>query len=132
MATRGVFQLQKLWMFYCEHGGSSRAVREYVGAGKLVEWAHEHPTVEIILKPRNGKHPYVQGEYRTEAVPHQICIKNSTPNDIQAVLDKLFNRSGRKIKKLVQPVVTQTQSVQGVWTPMLDLRNKSFPVKFVE
>ena len=132
MATRGVFQLQKLWVFYCEHGGSSKAVREYLGAGKLVEWATEHPHVDIILKPRNGKHPYVRGIYKTQATAHQVCIRNSTPEEIGQVMDKLHNRSGRKIKKLVKPVVTQTQSVQGVWTPMLDLRNKPFPVRFVE
>ncbi|CAB9523203.1 39S ribosomal protein L43, mitochondrial [Seminavis robusta] len=132
MATRGVFQLQKLRMFYCEHGGSSRAVRDYLGEGGLVEWARNHPTVEIILKPRNGKHPYVLGEYKTQAATHQICIKNSTPQDIQQVLDKLHNRSGRKIKKMVNPVVTPTPSIQGVWTPMLDLQNTTFPVRFVD
>ena len=132
MATRGVFQLKKLRLFYCEHGGSSRAIRDFLGSGKMIDWANEHPHVEIVVQIRNGKHPYVKSEYLTQAASHQICVKNSTPKYIEEVLDKMNNRSGRKIKKLVKPVYTATPSIQGVWTPMLDLRHRTFPVRFVE
>ena len=131
MATRGVFQLQKLRLYYCEHGGSSRAIRDYLASGALVDWAREHPHVEIVVQLRNGKHPYIRGEYKTQAATHQICVKNSTPKYIAEVLEKMHNRSGRKIKKLVKPVYTATPSIQGVWTPMLDLRNTPFSIKFV-
>ena len=132
MATRGVFQLQKLKLYYCEHGGSSRAVRDYLASGRIVDWARDHPHVDIQVRLRNGKHPFVEAEYKTQAAAHQICVKNSTPKDIAQTLDKLHNRSGRKIKKLSKPIYTATPSIQGVWTPMLDLRNKTFPIKFVE
>ena len=92
----------------------------------------EHPHVEIEVRIRNGKHPYVQGDYKTQTAAHQICIKNQSPKEIVRVFDKLHNRTGRKIKSLKKPVYTATPSIQGVWTPMLDLRKKSFPVRFVE
>ena len=132
MATRGVFQLQKLRLYYCEIGGSSRAMRDYLGSGKLVDWATNHPHVEIIVQPRNGHHPYIRAAYKTQASTHQICVKNSTESYIAEVVDKLHNRSGRKIKRLVKPVATATPSIQGVWTPMLDLRNKPFSIRFVD
>ena len=132
MATRGVFQLQKLRLYYCEHGGSSRAMRDFLGSGKLVDWATDHPHVEIIVQPRNGNHPYIRAAYRTQAATHQICVKNSTEEKIMDTVDKLHNRSGRKIKKMVKPVVTATPSIQGIWTPMLNLRDKPSSIRFVE
>ena len=38
MATRGVTQLQKLTLKYCEYGGSSRAMRDYIANGQLAAW----------------------------------------------------------------------------------------------
>jgi large subunit ribosomal protein L43 len=125
MATRGVFQLQKLTVFYCEVGGSSIAIREFLASGKLHEWARDRPHLPIEVRVRNGHHPYAKGDYLNSPSEtlHQICIKSNKAliPDIPGVLNKLYNRSGRKIKKLTVPIVTQTPSVQGIWTPNLNL-----------
>mmetsp|Transcript_107433 Transcript_107433/g.219229 ORF Transcript_107433/g.219229 Transcript_107433/m.219229 type:complete len:196 (+) Transcript_107433:90-677(+) len=90
MATRGVFQCQRLTLRYCEHGGSSRAVREYLASGRLLEWASERPTVDIRVKVANGKHPNLRADYLTSSVSnksamngirskpviHQVCLKS--------------------------------------------------------
>lgn len=125
MATRGVFQLQKLTLSYCEHGGSSRVIRDFLSSGNLLDWAKERPHIQIRVKVRNGNHPNIQADYLTnvdESI-HQICVKSSkvTTPDIPAVLNQLYNRSGRKITKLTKPIYTDTPSVQGVWTPALNL-----------
>jgi len=44
----------------------------------------------------------------------------------------LNNSSGRKIKKVGAPVKTLTPSVQGVWTPYLDIAGQKFDIKIVE
>ena len=175
MATRGVFQCKQLTIRYCEHGGSSRAVREYLASGRLLDWAAERPTVNIKVKVRNGKHPNLQADYVTQSVSnksamngikskpviHQVCLKSKgiteaeqhlrrlpshkrvndeatkRPGDkdgdeqnqheahwkhpVEAALNKLYNRSGRKLTKFTKAVYTDTPSVQGVWTPSLDL-----------
>ena len=195
MATRGVFQLQKLNVNYCEHGGSSRMLREFIASGRLSKWASAHPhgewttpsrclaegssvyfddarlvamaaivtrggqseiavvyqqhaaydcsehaytetstfvfvfrypmmrAVEILVTPRNGNHPYIQGNYKTcSTIRHQVSVKNyQTPKEIQDVLDMLHSRSGRKITKITTPVLTDTPSIQGIWTPFLSL-----------
>lgn len=125
MATRGVFQLQKLTLSYCEHGGSSKAVRDYLASGKLMQWAKDRPSLEIRINVRNGKHPNVKADYltSTNGSIHQICLKSNyahSPN-VEGIFNQLYNRSGRKIKKLTKPVYSQTPSVQGVWTPALNL-----------
>lgn len=123
MATRGAFQLKKLTLHYCEIGGSSRSMRDYLSNGKLVEWCKRKPHVEIAVVPRNGHHPFVHAEYHTKNKRiHQICVKNvESWKEVEKVMESLSNRSGRKISKLTKPVLTDTPSIQGVWTPFLDL-----------
>ncbi|KAL7429574.1 hypothetical protein ACHAXM_001769 [Skeletonema potamos] len=139
MATRGIQQLQKLRIRYCEHGGSSSAIRQYLqqsphtSENHLINFATAHPSIQIIVKPRNGHHPYIQGEYLT-GQSKQICVKNTTQGRIKEVMSMLVNTSGRKITRLGGLAVRgDCVSVQGVWTPMLNLEGgKSFEVKIVE
>mmetsp|Transcript_18174 Transcript_18174/g.25858 ORF Transcript_18174/g.25858 Transcript_18174/m.25858 type:complete len:132 (-) Transcript_18174:139-534(-) len=130
MATRGVKQLQELSVRYCEHGGSSSMIREFISSGRIVHFARENPTVTIIVKPRNGHHPFIKGHYLT-GNDKQICIKNEPIKRIYEVIDMLNNSSGRKIKKIGSPIKTNTPSVQGIWTPMLDIAERKFNVQFV-
>mmetsp|Transcript_9929 Transcript_9929/g.20677 ORF Transcript_9929/g.20677 Transcript_9929/m.20677 type:complete len:181 (+) Transcript_9929:94-636(+) len=179
MATRGVFQCKQLTLRYCEHGGSSRAVREYLASGRLLEWATDRPSVQVKVQVRNGKHPNLQAEYVTQGVSnksalngiqskpviHQVCLKSKGiseveqhkrkqpphkrddqrqqqpieaveqiwKNPVEEALDKLYNRSGRKMTKFTKPVYSQTPSIQGVWTPSLDLhREDAFELKIVK
>jgi large subunit ribosomal protein L43 len=130
MATRGIFQLQTLKICYCEFGGSSRAVRDFISSGRIVSWATDHPQVQVELKVRNGKHPFLEGDY-ISGQPKQIGVKNEDTKRIYQVMDMLKNSSGRKMKRLNRPVITQTPSVQGVWTPMLNLQNVEFDIEIV-
>ena len=126
MATRGVFQLTKLVVHYCEHGGSSKTLRNYIGNGKLAAWATKHPHIDIEVKQRNGRHPFVHADYITNSDKtslHQISVKNYERwEHVEEVLDVLSNRSGRKIKKITKQVLTDTPSIQGIWTPFLNLQ----------
>jgi large subunit ribosomal protein L43 len=130
MATRGVFQLQTLKIFYCEHGGSSRTIRDFISSGRIVRWAMENPQIDIEVKIRNGHHPYVLGEYLT-GNPKQIGIKNEDTKRIYDAINMLKNSSGRKIKRFQKPVVTQTPTIQGIWTPMLNLKHTEFDIKYI-
>ena len=142
MATRGIQQLQKLSIRYCEHGGSSATIRSYLQhspsspQNHLINFATSNPSVKIIIKPRNGHHPYIQGEYLT-GPSKQICVKNCSEGRIKEVMAMLVNTSGRKITRLGGLAVRgDCVSVQGVWTPMLNLGTEnmkdSFQVKIVE
>lgn len=51
---------------------------------------------------------------------------------IKRVVQMLNDSSGRKITKIGGPIKTQTPSVQGVWTPMLDIANKKFQIDLIE
>ena len=145
MSTRAIQQLQKLRIRYCEHGGSSSAIRDYLqqsptanttpNNNHLINFATSHPSIQIIIKPRNGHHPYIQGEYLT-GQSKQICVKNTSQGRIKEVMSMMVNTSGRKIVRLGGLAVRgDCVSVQGVWTPMLNLGkddDSSFDVKIVE
>ncbi|KAL7426644.1 hypothetical protein ACHAXH_000398, partial [Discostella pseudostelligera] len=100
MATRGIPQLRKLYIRYCEHGGSSSPIRSYLSSSPhLLDFATSHPHITIIVKPRNGHHPYIEGHYVT-GTSKQICVKNVEQKRIKEVLEMLRNTSGRKIVRL--------------------------------
>jgi large subunit ribosomal protein L43 len=130
MATRGVKQLQTLKIFYCNYGGSSAAARDYIATGKIVEFAKKNPTVQVIGELRNGKHPFVRAEYLS-GFPKQVCVKNETIRRIEEVIHMLNNSSGRKIKKIEGSTQTDKPSIQGVWTPMLDIVQKKFKIEMI-
>jgi len=132
MATRGVQQLKKLRIRYCEVGGSSTTVRDYLSESPhLLNFARENPQVSIIVKPRNGHHPYIQGEYVT-GQSKQMCVKNTTEKRIKEVFGMLRNTSGRKIVRLGGLAVRgDALSIQGVWTPMLNLGESEFDINIV-
>ncbi len=127
MATRGIFQLQKLRIRYCEHGGSSAAIRSYLSSSPhLLNFATNNPHVTIIVKPRNGNHPYIEGQYLS-GQSKQVCVKNADERRILEVFDMLKNTSGRKIVRLGGLAVRgDCVSMQGVWTPMLNLEHEAF------
>jgi|EP01083_Nonionella_stella_P003331 large subunit ribosomal protein L43 len=133
MATRGIKQLKALQIVYCEHGGSSSNIRQYLSSptSKIVSFCTNNPTVQVSTKLRNGKHPYIKAEY-VSGFSKQVCIKNEELDRIQKVVHMLNNSSGRKITKIGGPIRTQTPSIQGVWTPMLDIAGKSFEIEMIE
>ena len=64
----------------------------------------------------------------------QICVKNAKSEQrILDVIDVLRNTSGRKITRLGGLAVRgDCISIQGVWTPMLALRDATFDMQIME
>ena len=59
-------------------------------------------------------------------------VKSEPIKRIYNVIQMLNDSSGRKMNRLDGPVQTQTPSVQGIWTPFLDLSGKDFGVEIVQ
>lgn len=95
MATRGVFQLRKLTVKYCEYGGSSKGARGFI-RHRIVEFANKTPAAEVVTELRPGHHPYIAGEYET-GESKSIGVKNITPSEIMDYAMTLRNSSGRKV-----------------------------------
>ncbi|CAM9162107.1 unnamed protein product [Hapterophycus canaliculatus] len=96
MATRGVFQLRKLTLKYCDHSGSSKGAREFI-RHQIVDFANSTPAAEVATELRPGQHPYLLGDYVTGEVK-TIGIKNITPGEIMDYALMLRNSSGHKVR----------------------------------
>mmetsp|Transcript_32689 Transcript_32689/g.75247 ORF Transcript_32689/g.75247 Transcript_32689/m.75247 type:complete len:82 (-) Transcript_32689:1539-1784(-) len=78
-----------------------------------------------------GQHPYVKGQYRS-GFSKQICVKNYNPKEIIKAITMLNNSSGRKMTKFEKPVISRTPSVQGIWTPFLDISDQQWDIEVVK
>ncbi|KAF8932444.1 39S ribosomal protein L51, mitochondrial [Dissophora ornata] len=82
----------------------------------LIQFAKEHPHVEVIVTPRPSKHPVIRGLY-LNGKDKVICVRNMEPKDIAGKVTLLKESSGNKMKVFKKPVISTTESVRGIWSP---------------
>jgi len=63
MCTRGVFQLRKLSLYFCDFGGSSEGVRNALVSSKLKEFMNENPQIDFNFILKRNHHPFVTGAF---------------------------------------------------------------------
>jgi len=117
MAVRGVWQLQKLIVCFCDHSGSSAGARDFV-ARLFPSVQKQNPQFEVSTLLVRGHHPHLRGLYlnKNERV---VDVKNQNAEDIMTQVMRLRNSTGRKVVKLKTRHVTFNPSIQGSWTPEL-------------
>ena len=93
MSIRGVWQLLRLNVNYCDHSGSSRHVRAFVRSG-LTEYAAEYPHAEVTSTVRRGHHPHVTAHFRN-GNEKTVDLRNKTEEEIKFQLYYLFNAKGK-------------------------------------
>ncbi|CAH8359756.1 unnamed protein product [Eruca vesicaria subsp. sativa] len=114
MALRGVWQLKKLVVSYCNWGGSSRGIRAFMES-ELPALIEKNPQLEVVTELSRGQHPYLKGEYRNRN-ERVVCVKNMDTEEVLLCATRLRNSLGRKVVKLRTRHVTKYPSVQGTWT----------------
>eukprot|EP01027_Heterolobosea_sp_BB2_P003104 GEZU01004701.1.p2 GENE.GEZU01004701.1~~GEZU01004701.1.p2 ORF type:complete len:151 (+),score=20.81 GEZU01004701.1:48-455(+) len=124
MSRNGVFQLRKIIINYCDIGGSSRGVREYINT-ELFKFAEKNPQIQFEVKLRRGHHPYVAGEYVHGKV-HTHPLQNVSAETVAEKLLMLRNQWGTKAKKMLYGKKTRNPSIQGEWNPLLFRKFKNF------
>jgi len=111
-----VQQCRKVVLRYCEHGGSSAGMTSFLRT-RLLRFAKQNPSVEVVVAPRPGHHPYIRSHYLT-GNPKTINTKNMSVNEILASLSYVVNSSGHKVRDLRKKTVLSTnESVRGMWDP---------------
>ncbi len=113
MTSRGVWQLRKLVIYYCDKAGSSRGVRDYLSKS-LVPFATDNPQIQIVAKHRPAKHPFVHGEYVAEGEEKQLSLKNLSATQVAMQVQSLRDSRPNKLRKWAKPFRT-SPSIQGPW-----------------
>lgn len=110
-------------------GGASRGVREFIETD-LVNFSRENPGVAIYLKPRMSENPVLKAEYLNGST-HWFSLRLMNKMEVVQWLDFHVTKSGERVKRYRKPHHTDWPSVQGVWTPFLNLPSElnvqSFP-----
>ncbi|GLD94293.1 hypothetical protein PINS_up002904 [Pythium insidiosum] len=119
MATRGVWQLQKVTIRYCQHGGSSKHVREMFKDPRFLQFVKENPQVTFETEIKGARHPILIGDYITDE-RKVVDVKNKKIPDVMAMLERLRNTSGRKMTAMKRPVISKRPTIQGIWQPDLE------------
>jgi large subunit ribosomal protein L43 len=63
MCTRGVFQLRKLSVYFCDFGGSSAGVREFLMSEQLKSFMEDNKHIDYNFIVKRNYHPFVTGGY---------------------------------------------------------------------
>lgn len=100
MTQRGVWQLQRLTVSYCEHSGSSRGAREFV-QNFLPLFAKDNKQIEVKAELKPGRHPCLRGEYRNGS-SRQVGLKNETQEELLRQAMMLRGTIGRKASLVVK------------------------------
>nr|GLL45831.1 54S ribosomal protein L51, mitochondrial-like [Ipomoea trifida] len=119
MALRGVWQLQKLVVSYCDWGGSSRGLRAFIES-HLPAFKEVNPHLEVVTELNRGQHPFLKGLYKNKN-ERAVSVKNLNPEEILLQATRLRNSLGRKVVKMKTRHVTKHPSVQGTWSTELKM-----------
>lgn len=117
MSKKGVWQLEKLMIYFCDIGGSSHGTREMVSKS-FIKFAEENPQIQFFSFLRRGKHPYIEAEYKSGR-KHVQTLKNLSQDEIVQKMYELRNQFGDKAKKIGTGKITKRESIQGKWNPLL-------------
>ncbi|KAJ1920111.1 39S ribosomal protein L51, mitochondrial [Tieghemiomyces parasiticus] len=111
-----VYPCRKLILNYCERGGSSRGMHEFLTSGRLQTWAREHPQVEIQVQPIPFQHPQIVG-YFNNGRERTVVTRKFSAEQVEESLVALTNTSGLPDRRYRKPVISANPSVRGIWSP---------------
>ncbi|WPK22891.1 hypothetical protein PUMCH_000112 [Australozyma saopauloensis] len=113
----------KVSLQYCNWGGSSQGVRDFLThPNKLVDrFAQNNKDVmfEILSK---GGHPTFTFHY-ANGQKQAVDVRNLKVGDVARKLQEYMHRSGNEPFKFNHKVLSNNESVRGIWSPFHVAKN---------
>lgn len=117
MCSRGVFQLKKLSVYFCDFGGSSSGVRDFISSPSITQFLKANPQIEVQAICKRNHHPFVRGTY-INGYNKDVPLRSNSEEEALSALESLRNQFGRKAMKASGYRIFGTKkSIQGKWQP---------------
>ncbi|KAL0482456.1 ribosomal protein mL43 [Acrasis kona] len=127
MSRKGVLQLYKVGLQYCDLSGASKGARDVIEKS-VVDLAKMYPNINFFVQVVRNKEPSLAGHFLNGRIKrHQIG--NKSAEEIVRKIYELRCQWGHKPEKIGSGKKTFNPSVQGQWTPFLWMKT---PREFVE
>ncbi|KAL3230764.1 Large ribosomal subunit protein mL43 [Nakaseomyces bracarensis] len=109
---------KKITLQYCNWGGSSQGMREFLKSKQLDKLALNEPHIQFEVVRKSG-HPIVRAHY-TNGREKVICVRGEDRNVVENRIKQLKECSGEILHKRVagHNVETLNTSVRGIWSPL--------------
>ncbi|KAL4476446.1 hypothetical protein ABPG74_010179 [Tetrahymena malaccensis] len=118
MCSRGVFQLRKIQLQFCDFGGSSKGVRDFLNSDTVKEFMVKNPQIQFEFIMRRNKHPFLSAQYINGFVK-DVSLKNYGGEEILDEFNRVRQSFGRKSLPFAgKKLYTSKPSIQGKWTPL--------------
>ena len=111
-----VLPCNKLTLQYCNWGGSSLGMRQLLTNGQLNKIATQKPQVTFEILKRQG-HPKLIFRYNDDKVT-EVDVRNMQNHEIVEKINEYIQRSGNELFKCNHKVVSENDSVRGIWSPL--------------
>ncbi|KAL6942016.1 hypothetical protein ACO0QE_003180 [Hanseniaspora vineae] len=110
---------RKITIQYCNWGGSSEGIRQYLKSGQINKLLENNKHIEFEIVNKNGTHPVITGHYANQRIK-PICIRNLTGSRIEEKLNVIKSSSGSKLRNVAKNknVQSNSESVRGIWSPV--------------
>jgi large subunit ribosomal protein L43 len=109
---RGVWQCRRMVLSYCERGGSSKGVRNFLET-MLVPFAEHNPQISIQVAIRPHRYPQVVAEYLVDK-PKALSLKGLSAHQVSTRIQLLRDMRPLPLRKW-DKAFRSTPSVQGAW-----------------
>jgi len=122
MSRSGVWQLKKINIHFCNLCRSSSGVRSLI-KNDLEKVKNSYPQVTFEMHERKNRRPFILAEY-VNGRTKPIGVHYKSAKEMLQIFTKLRNEWGNKPPTLNKRVISEKVSIQGMWSPFLDLDNK--------
>ncbi|GMM35586.1 mitochondrial 54S ribosomal protein [Saccharomycopsis crataegensis] len=112
-----ILPCQKIKIDYCNWGGSSLGIKQYIQSKKFQKFAQDNQNIQINLHHRPGHHPVITGYYANGRTK-PICVKNLDLETIDKKMDIVRSSSGEILGKYKHAVQSVNESARGIWSPL--------------
>ena len=88
MSSRGILQLQRVKLVFCDWSGSSNGVRSFFKQNEFYDYVNANSSINFEFHLRRGRHPFITAIY-ANGWEKDVSLRNMTDEEIFDALKKV-------------------------------------------